>query len=240
MDYRVEKKYLVCEDEIAYIKTRLYSIMKIDEHSNNDTYLVRSVYFDDMNNSAYLQNEAGEDNRVKFRIRTYDNDLSHIALEEKSKKNGYTHKESVLLDYETAKRLLMPSGSFDAVRFLNTPMSADPFLLKKLYVNIGTRLLHPAVIVEYQRCAFVEKIGNVRITFDTAISSSRETQFFFKDSIAPIPVMKTGQHIMEIKYDEFLPEYIKKAIDIGCLQRTAFSKYYYAMNASSSLFYNTQ
>ena len=70
MDYRVENKYLIYEDEIAYLKARLESIMKKDEHGLNGSYLVRSIYFDDLKDSAYRQNEAGSDNRSKFRIRT--------------------------------------------------------------------------------------------------------------------------------------------------------------------------
>ena len=40
--------------------------------------------------------------------------------------------------------------------------------------------------------------------------------------------MEAGAHILEIKYDELLPDYIRKILDIGSLQRTAFSKYYFA------------
>ena len=38
--------------------------------------------------------------------------------------------------------------------------------------------------------------------------------------------MPAGMHVLEVKYDEFLPDYIYKGIELENLQRTAFSKYY--------------
>ena len=40
------------------------------------------------------------------------------------------------------------------------------------------------------------------------------------------PIMPVGQTLMEVKFDEFLPEYIKETLELGKLSQTAFSKYY--------------
>ncbi len=230
MEYRVENKYLIYEDEIAYLRARLESIMKKDEHGQNGSYLVRSVYFDDLNDSAYRQNEAGSDDRSKFRIRTYDNDSSFILLEEKSKKKGFTHKESAAIDEKTARSFLKNRGCFNAPMISSDLIKEEAFLFKRLYCNMNTVLLHPVVIVEYERTAFTERSGNVRITFDMNIGASKELDRFFENNIFPVPVLEKGAHILEIKYDEILPGYIKELIDEGILKRTAFSKYYHARN----------
>ena len=85
----------------------------------------------------------------------------------------------------------------------------------------------PKCIVEYERTAFVDKRGNVRITFDRNISGSDRIEDFLDKTIYRTPVLPEGQHILEIKYDEFLPQYLAELLEIGTLQQTSFSKYYY-------------
>lgn len=226
MYYRVEDKYFIYEDQIAYLTNRLQEIMSYDEHSSGGGYRIRSVYFDDTNDSALFENEAGVDEREKFRIRTYERDDSFIRLEEKSKKSGLTHKESVMIGKDTVKNLLKDGCSAErAILHSGSLLSEDGFLFKKLYGKMNTLLLHPVTIVEYERQAFVENVGNVRITFDKNIGASEYVDRFFEDDVYTKPVLPTGTHILEVKYDEFLPEYIQQILEIGSLQRTAFSKY---------------
>ncbi len=229
MYYRVEDKYIIYDDQIAYLRNRLKDLMKRDAHSRDGAYLIRSVYFDDLHDSALMENLAGVDERSKFRIRTYDCDASFIRLEEKSKKSGYTHKESAVMSLDAAKGILLEGGGPLRVSKASRSLKAEEgYLFKKLYTVMNTRLLHPKTIVEYEREAFVESSGNVRITFDRNISASPQVDSFFKRNICGVPVLEKGAHVLEVKYDEFLPDYIKKIIDIGSLQRTAFSKYTYA------------
>ncbi|MBQ7283749.1 MAG: VTC domain-containing protein, partial [Oscillospiraceae bacterium] len=85
----------------------------------------------------------------------------------------------------------------------------------------------PKTIVEYERTAFVHPIGNVRITFDRNIAASRYTDSFFCEKTQGLtPVLPAGMHVLEVKYDEFLPDFIAKQLEIGILRQTAFSKYY--------------
>ena len=226
MYYRVEDKYFIYEDQIAYLTNRLKEIMAYDEHSSDGGYLIRSVYFDDADDSALFENEGGVDEREKFRIRTYERDDSFIRLEEKSKKSGLTHKESAVIKKETVEELLK-----DGVSAQRAPLNSycllkeDGFLFKKLYARMNTALLHPVTIVEYERQAFVENVGNVRITFDKNIGASEYVDRFFEKDVYTRPVLPPGAHILEVKYDEFLPEYIQNIIEAISLQRTAFSKY---------------
>lgn len=226
MYYRVEDKYFIYEDQIAYLTNRLKEIMDYDEHSSGGGYLIRSAYFDDVGDSALLENEAGVDEREKFRIRTYERDDSFIRLEEKSKKSGLTHKESAVIGKNTVETLLRDGCSAErAVLNSECLLKENGFLFKKLYAKMNTSLLHPVTIVEYERQAFVEKVGNVRITFDKSIGASEYVDRFFENDVCARPVLPQGVHILEVKYDEFLPEYIQQILEIGSLQRTAFSKY---------------
>lgn len=103
-------------------------------------------------------------------------------------------------------------------------------LEKEFYAEIRMNGMHPVCIVEYERTAYVERIGNVRITFDRNISGSERTGAFLDKEISGVPLLPEGQHVLEVKYDELLPEYISEALNPGILRRTSFSKYYYARN----------
>ena len=101
-----------------------------------------------------------------------------------------------------------------------------PPLLQQLNAEILEHGMRPAVIVEYDRIPYVYPLGNVRITFDTNVSSSHFTNQFLEPQYPKRPVMPAGQHLMEVKYDAFLPDFIYHALQLDNLQQTAYSKYY--------------
>ena len=87
--------------------------------------------------------------------------------------------------------------------------------------------MEPKVIIAYERTAFVHPSGNVRITFDRNIMASRNREEFLEDRVSGmVPVLPAGMHVLEVKYDEFLPDTIAQQLEIGKLRKTAFSKYY--------------
>ena len=89
-----------------------------------------------------------------------------------------------------------------------------------------SRGMMPGCIVEYARCAMVDEIGNVRITFDMDIASCLQPEVFLDGAADAFhPVMPPGMHILEVKYDELLPEYILQAVDLNTLRRQSVSKY---------------
>jgi len=222
MKYRVEKKYYITEDQIAYIRFKLSEVMTLDPNMKGDSYLIRSIYFDDAYNTGMDENESGVDAREKFRIRTYNNNQSFIRLECKAKKSGFCHKDMVAIESSVAE------GFVKGAIFNPDITDETPFLLKKLWVANKTRGLSPVNIVEYERTAYIEPVGNVRITFDRNLGTTRDVSRFFADNISATPVLPVGRHILEVKYDEILPDYIKNVIDTGSLQRISYSKYYYS------------
>lgn len=105
-------------------------------------------------------------------------------------------------------------------------ISQQPPLLRKLTLLMMTRRLRPVVIVEYERFPYIYKNGNVRITLDTNISSSSAVETFLDRKITGRPVLPLGQQLLEVKYDEYLPDFIYRSLMLQSLQQTAFSKYY--------------
>mgnify|MGYP003311382451 CR=1 FL=1 len=220
MKYRVEQKYIITEDNIAYLKYKLENVMQYDKHVKDGMYRIRSLYFDDMYDSFLEDNEAGNDFREKYRIRTYNNEKTKIHLEIKAKELGYTSKQKEELTWQECRDIMMG---------IPWKLKAEDGLVKKkLYSLMMLRRMQPVQIVEYDRIPFVEEKGNVRVTFDKNIVGTSEINAFFDDILPGIPLLSTGSHILEVKYDEFLPDYIKQILNEVHLQKTAFSKYYYA------------
>lgn len=222
MDYRHELKFLVSDAELELIRYRLKPLMRQDIHQKEGGYAVRSLYFDDFHDSCMQENENGIDNRRKYRIRIYDGDDTVIKLEKKMKYRGMTRKVSKAISREEC--LSYMSGCAPRLSKDSTELE------KELYTEIKMSGMHPVTVVEYERTAFVEPRGNVRITFDRNISGSEYLEHFLDRKLCTVPLLPRGNHVLEVKYDELLPEYIAQVLELGTLSRTAFSKYYYSRN----------
>ena len=217
--YRHELKYQVTDAQIRMLKNRINHLLPLDSHvAQTGSYRIRSLYFDDYYDRCMKENENGTDPREKFRIRIYNGSSAKISLECKRKERGKTHKTSCPLTVEQTKLLM-------AGRIL-PDIGAQPPLLRKLTLEMMTRRLRPVVIVEYERIPYVYKNGNVRITLDTNIGSSSAVDTFLDPWIQTRPVLPVGQQLLEVKYDEYLPDFIYRSLMLPSLQQTAFSKYY--------------
>lgn len=222
MEYRNELKFELSDFDLTRIKNRLIPLMPPDSHQGPDGYLVRSIYFDDLYDSCLYEKENGIPCREKYRIRIYDNKPDFIRLEKKRKYADMSQKTAQSLNMQDYESLL--SADTDGLHDLlsrNRECLLEEFILKVLYKRFS-----PKCIVEYERFAFTESTGNVRITFDRNIAGSNQITHFFNSDLFSIPVMLQNHHILEIKYDELLPHYILQTLDLGSLRRQSFSKYY--------------
>ena len=219
--YRHELKYVIDERSMTVISERLKDICDLDYHvGKSGRYQIRSVYFDDYKNSFYYENEHGESMRYKYRIRIYNHSEQRISLEKKSKKSGMTSKKSVNMTREMVDSILNDTFSMELIE------KADNIFLKEFLLKREIMLLKPAIIVQYERIPFIYNDGNVRITLDENISGSKDFAHFFDEELYTYPIMQSGKHVLEIKYDEFLPSILQKQLNLGDLKRNSYSKYY--------------
>lgn len=217
--FRHEFKYITSDDQFACLRSRLAGVMKYDSNADGEgKYLIRSVYFDDFQDSGYYENENGTDPREKYRVRIYDHSPDRIQLENKRKMAGMTQKQACTITRQMCDVLLEGKQPF-------LEMGDSP-VWNRFATMWNTRQFRPKVIVEYERTVFVCPLGNVRVTLDRNIASSTDFAHFFDKYIIRRPIMASGKHILEVKYDQFLPDYIYKGTEMTNLQRTNFSKYY--------------
>lgn len=219
--YRHEYKYPLTHGQIVIEDAKISAVALKDVHVGKDGYYnIRSLYFDDYENSCYMDNENGVDNREKYRVRIYDNRRERISLELKRKIRGKTSKSSCLITESQCRQLM------DGI--IPNDIRPDQQVLRKLSLLMAVRLMRPAVIVDYDRVPYVyrQQDANVRVTFDSNITSVRNVQSFLDEKVCGRGVLPAGQALMEVKFDSFLPDEIYRLLQLDGLAASTFSKYY--------------
>lgn len=216
MDYRHEWKHVISYTDMLVLRRRLGAIMQVDRNAVGGKYLVRSLYFDTPTDTALREKLDGVSHREKFRIRYYNQDISLIHLEKKSKFAGLGNKQSANLTASEAQRIVKGDISW--------MLQAKQPLIRELYSKMQTEQLRPKTIVDYVREPFVYAPGNVRVTLDYDIRTGLACTDFLNPGC---PTISTGDGIiiLEVKWDEFLPDIIRLAVQLEGRQVSAFSKY---------------
>ncbi len=218
--YRNEWKYILSDASLSYLRNRLDAVLTKDIHTNfNGIYVVHNIYFDDYKNTCAKEVESGNIKRYKWRIRYYNDDVDTIRLEYKEKLYGRCHKETCPLKFSEYNAIL--KGDVTTI-FWETKER----LLKLFCIDIMKRCFRPKLIIEYEREAYVDELLNIRITFDKNICVSYEISKFLTGDYIKIPLQDKCANILEVKFDDILPGYIKDIIMRECDMQMAFSKYY--------------
>lgn len=215
MDFRHEWKHEISYSDLLTLRQRLRVVARPDPHAVNGRYEIRSLYFDTPSDKALREKLSGVSRREKFRIRYYNGDTSVIHLEKKSKLGGLGNKQSAVISAPEAEAIL--HGELDWMMDSGRP------LVRELYSKMRTQLLRPRTIVDYTREPYVYPPGNVRVTMDHGIRTGLDCTAFLE----PCVTVPAGEApiILEVKWDTFLPEIIRDAIQLEGRRASAFSKY---------------
>lgn len=217
---RTEWKYMCDDITLCLIENKISKVLNYDVHmKDRPNYHVRSLYFDDINNSCLFDNDAGTGKRFKYRIRYYNSDLSYLILERKEKIYSLGNKKACKISLEQYKQIV--SGQFSKI-FWET----DNEILKKFCIDMQAKLFRPKAIIDYERTAYVEPVTNVRITFDRNISGSMEINKFLNGDYLRYQLLDPKTNLLEIKYDDVFPSYIRRTVQNSKLNQITFSKYY--------------
>ena len=233
--YRHELKYKISYPDYLAMRSRLRPVMKADPHASaGGRYLVRSIYFDNLNDKALREKIDGVAKREKFRIRYYNDDLSYIVLEKKMKIGSLCLKCSAPITEEECRKILsggrssVTDGGRGSLRNgdLSFMKEHPQELVRELYAKMTCQLLRPRVLVSYTREPFIYQAGNVRVTFDSDIRTSLFHQEFLTKEAAGISATDEPQDVyLEVKFDAFLPEVVQDLIRVKGIRQHAFSKY---------------
>ena len=216
--YRSENKYLINQIQFVQIESRLSKLLERDEYSKNGSYIVRSLYFDSINNIDFHTKLAGTEIRKKIRIRSYSTDDIKCKLEAKLKNGDYQHKVSVWIDREDVNELIKCNYSVLFKYFEGSEAA------KYIYKIMTLECYRPVAMIEYDRIAFMYPEFNTRLTLDKNVRSSETNFDIFDKNIVFTPILN-NDIIFEVKYNEKLMKFISKVLQPFHLNRTSVSKY---------------
>ena len=214
---RHELKYFINAAEVQALRMRLFPVMEMDSHCKNGPYAIRSLYFDDIYDTAWYEKESGVMNRDKYLIRIYRYSDAEIFLERKRKMGDLIQKSSVRITRRLADRLI--AGDPRGLQNAENPLLQDVFVLMR------TRLLRPKVIVDYMREAYVSPVEDVRITLDMRLRSGLSSVDIFNPDIPTVNPHDRDLEILEVKFNNYLPAHINRLLDGLDVERSAISKY---------------
>lgn len=216
MQLRHEWKHRLAPEDLPALRRRLKLVARPDPYARDGRYHIRSLYFDTPSDKALRDKLDGINNREKFRIRCYNGDPSLIHLEKKSKWNGLGSKEKVSLQPWQVLALTEGEGTW--------MLETEAPLLRELYWKMTVQGLRPKTLVDYFREPFVYAPGNVRVTLDYDLRTGLRCVDFLDPDCVTIPV-RDAPVILEVKWDAFLPDLIRDAVQIPGRRAAAFSKY---------------
>ena len=210
--YRHELKYYINYIDYLSVRQSLRHLLESDSNADkNGDYIIRSLYFDDLGDSALRKKIAGVDNRDKYRIRIYNFSNDVIKLEKKIKNNGYIRKDTITLSED----------EYDAIMAGETESLAH-----EMYLQMKQNMLRPRVIVDYTREAYVMDYQRVRITFDKDLKSTSINGSIFDPDLPTIPMLDRGMVVLEVKFGQYLPDFIRGVLwTLEAPRRSAISKY---------------
>ena len=220
---RHEEKFLCSKRQLYLIENRIKNFLDLDASQLCDGYSIRSIYFDTETDRFYEESLQGLQIRDKYRIRIYNQSDSVIKLEKKSTVNQLKKKSTSFLTREIVDRIL-ENKEWHHLYPLSDDTVSDFWRLQR------TEMLLPKIVVEYVRKAYVNDVGNVRITMDSDLKASWEAESFFAPDMLKIPILPEDKGILEVKYDGIFPGYLAKIMNLGVLQQISFSKYVLCKN----------
>lgn len=216
--YRFEYKYCITEQEKDLLQNRIDMLLNIDKNAQeNKYYSIRSIYFDDYKDTNLNQVINGISEREKYRIRFYNLDDSYICLEKKQKENNMTNKQSCRITKEQLLNIL--KGEKLVIKKENHK------LLNEFYLKMLTQAYKPACIIDYDRVPYTYVAGNVRLTLDYNMSVSYDFDDVFSDKLNKIPFAENNMALLEVKFNDFIPDYIRWSLQLNNLNRISYSKY---------------
>ena len=220
---RHELKFFITPGQYQVLSRMLRATLNPDPHGDeNNQYHIRSLYFDTAFDTALYDKVNGTADRDKYRIRIYNFSDAMIRLECKSKYRDLISKRSVRISRDLAEQLISadPTG-------LDTTASG---LVSDVFREMRTNLLHPVVIVDYLREAWLHPAEEVRITFDMQLRTGLGSIDLFNPHVPTVPPFDHEEIILEVKYNQVLPPYINNLLSFALRDgaaRSAISKYVY-------------
>lgn len=217
---RFERKYHLSPGDYVRVRNAVRLWMRRDQYTieGGGRYLVRSLYFDTRDLSAFRERTDGVFGRIKPRIRVYSDTQRHtsrVRVELKTRKGSVMEKHFTFVPY---------SDYLAFMRSWTWRGTSDP-VLEEFARLLRTREARPILLVQYHREGFRSRDGSpVRVTVDHNVCSSRAGELFPRHLL--LRTHRPTNIILEIKtrgHSE--PGWLREIVRSHSLKLVSNSKY---------------
>lgn len=209
---RKEIKYRLSKEQLAFFETKIAEHMEIDAYGLTS---IASLYYDTPDYRLINRSIEKPFFKEKLRLRSYglaDED-SRIYLEIKRKNAGIVYK----------RRAASSEGEF--ADFIEGKASlGNSQIERELQAFLGKYgVLEPKYLIIYDRVAYFEKGGDLRVTIDRN-PRYRNADLDLHTSMEGTPLLEEGEAILEVKAQGALPLWLSELLTEGKIYQTSFSK----------------
>lgn len=210
---RYELKYILNKSQVDYLVDKLNGHMIVDKYGKTS---IQSLYYDTPNSRLIRESLDKPDFKEKIRLRSYglNKPGKPVYLELKRKANGIVYKRRIESDVDKVDEFFNKENEFD-----DGQISKEIAYFRDFYDN-----LIPACLIIYDRVAYYEPDGDLRLTIDYN-PRYRVEDLNLSTSTDGISLLADGSAILEVKVQEAIPLWLSKILTDGKIYISSFSKY---------------
>ena len=211
---RYELKYLLSAEQTEYLRERLKGHMEVDEFGLTS---IASLYYDTPSYELIRRSIEKPPFKEKIRLRSYGiaTDTSPVFLELKRKAYRIVYKRRVQSTIPEVHRFF--AGESDV--FAGGQINREITTFRDYY-----KTLVPACLIIYDRTAYFEPGGDLRLTIDNN-PRYRADDLTLKKSMEGTSLLPEGWTVLEIKVQQAMPLWLSEILDTGHIYKGSFSKY---------------
>ena len=211
---RYELKYILSRQQTEFFREALRGHMVLDQYGRTS---IASLYYDTPDYRLIRTSVEKPPFKEKIRLRSYGlaTKESPVFLELKRKAYGIVYKRRVQSTIPLVEKFFAGSGDVCAPGQINREIT---------YFRDYYSVLVPACLIIYDREAYFEPGGDLRVTldFNPRYRSERLDLTVSMDGVSLLP---EGSAILEIKVQQAEPLWLTSILDRGEIRKTSFSKY---------------
>lgn len=211
---RYELKYLLNAKQTDFLRERLKGHMQVDKYGKTS---IASLYYDTPTYQLIRTSVEKPLFKEKIRLRSYGiaTDKSPVFLELKRKAYGIVYKRRVETTIPLVHKFFSGEGDICSPGQINREITAFRDYYKTLV---------PACLIIYDRTAYFEPDGDLRLTIDEN-PRYRVNDLTLTKSMDGISLLSAGWTILEIKVQEAMPLWLADILSEGEIRKSSFSKY---------------
>ena len=211
---RYELKYVLSKEQTEQLRQKLIGHMLVDQFGKTS---IASLYYDTPDYRLIRNSIDNPPFKEKIRLRSYGQatEGSPVYLELKRKYDGIVYKRRVSSTIKDVESFFKREGQICK----DGQIAREISYFRDCYQN-----LVPACLIIYDRVAYYEPDGDLRLTIDYN-PRYRLSDLNLTTSMDGISLLNEGQTILEIKVQEAMPLWLTHILDEAQIKKSSFSKY---------------